>query len=74
MKSWVAAEFYSRSLIAQVHMILDLDLVQVVTYRAYGAYALCVTLFNVFRRLKLGAYCVVIRGIPAHSEGILGEP
>ena len=34
-------------------------------------YALCVTLFNVFRRLKLGAYCVVIRGIPAHSEGIL---
>ena len=34
-------------------------------------YALCDTLFNVSRRLVLRAYCVVIRGIPAHSEGIL---
>ena len=34
-------------------------------------YALCVTLFNVSRRLILGAYCVVIGGIPTHSEGIL---
>ena len=29
-------------------------------------------LFNMFRRLILGAYCVVIGGIPAHNEGILG--
>ena len=35
-------------------------------------YALCVTLFNMSRRLILGAYCVVIGGIPAHNEGILG--
>ena len=34
-------------------------------------YALCVTLFNVSRRLILRAYCVEIGGIPAHSEGIL---
>ena len=32
----------------------------------------CVTLFNDFRRLVLGAYCVVFGGIPAHNEGILG--
>ena len=42
-----------------------------VTHRAYGPYALCVTLFNVSRRLILRAYCVEIGGIPAHSEGIL---
>ena len=36
-------------------------------------YALCVTLFNGFRRLILGAYCVVIGGIPAHNEGILDK-
>ena len=35
-------------------------------------YALCVTLFNGFRRLVLGAYCVVFGGIPVHNEGILG--
>ncbi len=35
-------------------------------------YALCVMLFNMFRRLILGAYCAVIGGIPAHNEGILG--
>eukprot|EP01043_Picozoa_sp_COSAG02_P045632 COSAG02_NODE_4195_length_5642_cov_16.342053_4_plen_75_part_00 len=34
-------------------------------------YALCVMLFNMFRRLILGAYCVVNRGILAHNEGIL---
>ena len=34
-------------------------------------YALCVMLFNMFRRLVLGAYCVVNRGIPAHNEGML---
>ena len=34
-------------------------------------YALCVMLFNMFRRLVLGAYCMVIGGIPAHNEGIL---
>ena len=34
-------------------------------------YALCVTLFNVSRRLVLRAYCVVIGGIPAHNGGIL---
>ena len=34
-------------------------------------YALCVTLFNVSRRLILWAYCVVIGGIPTHGEGIL---
>ena len=28
-------------------------------------------LFNMFRRLVLGAYCVVNRGIPAHNEGML---
>eukprot|EP01043_Picozoa_sp_COSAG02_P016016 COSAG02_NODE_696_length_18385_cov_48.260855_13_plen_81_part_00 len=42
------------------------------THRAYGPYALSVTLFNVSRRLILRAYCMVIRGIPVHSEGILG--
>ena len=42
------------------------------THRAYEPYALCVRLFNGFRRLVLGAYCVVIGGIPAHDEGILG--
>ena len=36
-------------------------------------YALCVMLFNMFRRLILGAYCVVNGGIPAHNEGILGR-
>ena len=41
------------------------------THRAYGPYALCVKLFNGFRRLVLGAYCVVFGGIPAHNEGIL---
>ena len=35
-------------------------------------YALCVTLFNDFRRLILRAYYVVIEGIPTHEEGILG--
>ncbi len=35
------------------------------------SYAQCVTLFNVSRRLVLGAYCVVNGGIPAHSGGIL---
>ncbi len=43
-----------------------------VTHRAYGPYALCVTLFNDFRCLILEAYCVVIEGIPTHEEGIPG--
>eukprot|EP01043_Picozoa_sp_COSAG02_P010476 COSAG02_NODE_368_length_23727_cov_364.814367_16_plen_95_part_00 len=38
-----------------------------------GPYALCVALFNLSRRLILGAYCMVNRGIPAHNEGILGR-
>eukprot|EP01043_Picozoa_sp_COSAG02_P038602 COSAG02_NODE_2989_length_7609_cov_11.207723_7_plen_92_part_00 len=34
-------------------------------------FALRVKLFNVSRRLELGAYCVGNRGIPAQNEGIL---
>ena len=31
------------------------------THRAYGPYALCVTIFNnMSRRLILGAYCVIL--------------
>ena len=40
------------------------------THRAYGPYALRVALFNMFRRLILGAYCLVIVAAEDNAESV----